>query len=334
MVVSCFWLAALLAIINSTTALSTPPVKSRNSHNLRRDDSFVSPDPEIGSAPEGCEYVWTPTLSGDNDQVRLYTDDGLDYHEIIPSVWMKDVALGAATVGLLISAQWEPQMWAWIDESSSKTFVRVDLQGPSGTVIISDWLPKGQPGNNMDICSAYFGFDTPKDADETGPEILYMALLEKAMAVAQGGNYAALNGLSANDAFLVLTDQPGTVVEGSVGSANEGLLTTIVDAVTNGQPCVVEFILPSDLPSFDSYDPDTGDVKLAIGTLSPATGFETSFIELDTSDGEYFFAGAPAMYTSFKTTEEGVYFYDTYRYVTTPLSICEMVFSRFTVADG
>jgi hypothetical protein len=96
-----------------------------------------------------------------------------------------------------------------------------------------------------------------------------MGMLEKAIGVSHGGNYKTLNGLSATDVFLALAGQSGIVVEGTVESANREVFAAIFDAVTDSQPWVVNFILSSDLPSSASYDPDTGDVKLGIGTMMP-----------------------------------------------------------------
>jgi hypothetical protein len=121
-----------------------------------------------------------------------------------------------------------------------------------------------------------------------------MSILEKAMTVSHGRNYKNLNGLSANNAFLALTGQSGTVVEGTVGSANQDVFAAIFDAVTNGQQYAVEFILPSDLPSFDSYDTDAGDLKLDIGTMMPVEDFAAN-IEFVSGKNDYYFMSVPAV---------------------------------------
>lgn len=251
----------------------------------RRDIISISNDPDIFEAGDSsCEYSYTSTLRAGKEKGQLYAPEGLEMSSVLPG-WVDDFALGAATVGLLTSELWSPLVWAWVDDDSGDTIVKVDLQGPGGIVILSDTLAMST--TEGPDCYGYFGYHAPDTTlDQRLPE-LYMPFVEKALAVVNGG-YKALNGMSASDAFNAMTGQPGTVLIGTVGTSTEAILGAIEDAVTNNHPCVLQTLKLTDLPSFDEYDPDTGEVTLPIGTLAPVEGWKDT-IGFTSSEGTWWF---------------------------------------------
>jgi hypothetical protein len=303
------FLSALLAIsliTQPSIALPETYLHTVRSTKVRRDDISISGDPEMFPPKQnGCKYKWTSMLQPGDEAGQLYTADGFAQWYAITG-FVEDSALGAAIVALAINLQWEPQVWAWVDEDSSRTIVKVNLKGPNGgEVIMSDTLPQGQNTNNG--CFDYFGYSAPHDTGEA--PVMQMALMEKALAITKG-SYQALNGLSATDAFAVLTGQPGTVAEGKVGSSNDDLSTTISDAITNNQPCVVELITSDDLETFEEWDATTQKVDLPIGTLNNGLASEDTTIFTSDNGDNYAFQGAPIMYTPTKSDGNGIYFWN------------------------